>query len=389
VKIAVVSTYPPSKGTLVEYGEHLVRYLALAGDHEIIVIADEANRERLPLPNGVSVRSVWEFDRLDTRKRIAKELNRVRPDAVLWNLQFATFGGKPVHGALGLTAVSKTARRWPTSVLLHNLVDTIDLASAGYASSVGKRKLFETAGRFLTRRMLKADTVCVTLPEYAELLGEKYDAKNVRVTPHGSFETPEFRKIEPEIPTVLCFGKWGTYKQTGLALKAHEQMRAAGRNVRLVIAGTDSPNCAGYLASVEAQVVSEGIEGVEFTGYIAEGKIGEMFDGATVVAFPYESTTGSSGVLNLSGVWSKAVVAPDVGDFTRAAEAEGYAPLAFIPGDVESYIAAIGTLLDDGEERARRAIANHTAATSLPLAYIAYRHVEFLRQANANRKERK
>jgi len=161
---------------------------------------------------------------------------------VLVNLQFATFGDTRIAGGMGLlTPALLSLAGIPTGVILHNLVDNVDMEDAGFADSKAMATLMNAAGQALTRVILRADYVALTIPRYVELLQERYGATNALLTPHGSFEEieePSFGIPETGPRRILAFGKFGTYKTVDVLVEAHrELMRRGYDDLELVIAG--------------------------------------------------------------------------------------------------------------------------------------------------------
>ena len=58
------------------------------------------------------------------------------------------------------------------------------------------QKMYNLIGSTLTRLVLQADLVAVTISKYEYILKSKYKKKNVMLIPHGAFETP----AEPSWP---------------------------------------------------------------------------------------------------------------------------------------------------------------------------------------------
>ena len=217
------------------------------------------------------------------------------------------------------------------------------------------------------------------MPRYVEILREKYGATNVSLTPHGAFECPPFSPSKHGCPRrLLAFGKFGTYKRVETLLEAFLELRSdpAYRDIELVIAGTDSPTTPGYLAAVEAEIAN--MDGITFTGYVAEEDVAPLFKSAQIVVFPYTGTTGSSGPLHQAGSYSRPVVAPRIGDLLDLIDEEGYAAAAYEPGDAASLATAITSLLDDPARVRSMGEQNHAAAVGLSLIDVAEWHVEHL-----------
>ncbi|MFD1734046.1 glycosyltransferase [Deinococcus malanensis] len=219
----------------------------------------------------------------------------------------------------------------------------------------------------------------MTLPRYVEILRTQYGATNVFLAPHGSFEVPEEPVELPEIPTVMAFGKFGTYKRVEELIEAHRVLLQREPRLRLVIAGSDSPNAKGYLQSMSEHY--RDIPNITYTGYVAEEDVPVIFRDSTVVAFPYNSTTGSSGVLHQAGQYARASVMPNIGDLRDLIEEEGYCAEYFEVGNATSLAEALWRVLGNPQYAWELGLANHRAAAGLTLDEVTnsyMRHFESL-----------
>lgn len=392
LRIAFVSTHPPGKGTLNEYGFHLLKHFRRSGDFEAItLIADQ-------LPNGqryhfddegtpLEVIEAWRFNGWVNPWRIVQAVRRFKPDVVFFNLQFLSFGDKKIPAALGL--LTPMLVRWagfPSVVLLHNIMEEVNLKTAGITQNPILSAIFQAIGTALTRIILRANLVTVTIAKYVTVLKAKYKAENVALVPHGSFELPPPPSFSlPAGPMkVMTFGKFGTYKKVEVLIEAVEKVRQHTQlDIEIVIAGTDSPNNAGYLASVQQQY--KNVPQVTFTGYVAEEDVARIFGESAVVVFPYNSTTGSSGVLHQAGSYGKAAILPDIGDLSQLVREEGYDGAFFEPDNVDSLATAIQRVLEDDAYRQQLARNNYFASVTLPMEDCAqwyYLHfTQLMRQA--------
>jgi hypothetical protein len=112
-----------------------------------------------------------------------------KPDAVLFNLQFVKFGDKKIPAAMGLLIpMFLKLFGCNTVVLLHNILEQVDLESAGFTKNKLASKIYNLIGTNLTKCILKADVVAVTISKYVDVLGEKYKSENVSLIPHGSLK---------------------------------------------------------------------------------------------------------------------------------------------------------------------------------------------------------
>jgi glycosyltransferase involved in cell wall biosynthesis len=378
MKLAIVTAYPPSKVTLNEYAYHLVKHFRQKERiTEIVLLTDktEGKKDITFIEEGckITVKECWKFNSYLNIINVTKAINNTQPDAVLFNLQFMKFGDKKIAAALGLLLplVCKL-KHIPNIVLLHNILEEVDLDAAGFTSNKLLQKAYGFIGATLTKLLLQSDTVVVTMQKYVDILEKKYNAKNVFLIPHGTFEvskeTPDF-SIRNRPLQIMTFGKFGTYKKVESLIEAVEKVRkTTGLDLEVVIAGTDNPNAPGYLASVQEDY--KHVPQLRFTGYVEEHDVSKLFKESAVVVFPYTSTTGSSGVLHQAGSYGKAVVMPDLGDLALLVKDEGYQGEFFEPNSIESLAFAIEVLITNEAYRLNIAKANYKAATAYPMEKI-------------------
>jgi glycosyltransferase involved in cell wall biosynthesis len=378
MKLAIVTAYPPSKVTLNEYAYHLVKHFRQKEDiTELVLLTDKTigAKDISFTEEGckITVKECWVFNSYTNIINVTKAINQEKPDAVLFNLQFMKFGDKKIAAALGLMLplVCKL-KKIPNIVLLHNILEEVDLGSAGFTSNKLMQKIYGFIGSTLTRLILQSDTVAVTMQKYVDILEKKYNVKNVKLIPHGTFEILEEPSYDMPLQPykIMTFGKFGTYKKVEGMIEAVEQIRCySNLNLEVVIAGTDNPNTPGYLNSVKEKYSH--VKGVTFTGYVAEEDVPRLFKESAVVVFPYTSTTGSSGVLHQAGSYGKAVVMPDLGDLALLVKEEGYKGEFFEPTNVNSLASAIQKILENNTYRVALEKANYKAATAYPMSKIA------------------
>lgn len=379
--VAIVTTYPPGKGTLNEYAFHFVRALRAKEEVTRITLLVDSLPEDAPYPvpeerEGLAplrITPCWQFNNPRNPWQLLRAVRKAAPDVVLFNIQFASFGDTKIPVTLGLTApwLVKTAG-FPSMVLLHNIMETVDLRNAGYAGNKAVEWVIRTAGTITTRTLLNADLVALTIPKYVEILQAKYHAANVLLAPHGSFEDdaplPTF-ELPPGPRQIMAFGKFGTYKRIEIMIDAlHILERQGYQDLEVVVAGTDSPNAKGYIEEMKSRYAD--VPNLRFTGYVSEEDVPRIFQSATVAVFPYTSTTGSSGVLHQAGSYGCAAALPLIGDFAEVITEEGYVGEFFEPNNPETLAAAIARLLDDDERRNEMGLRNYMASRGLPIADV-------------------
>ncbi len=395
MKLAIVTAYPPSKVTLTEYAYYLVKHFRLQKDvTELILITDYTDEPKdLEFEEAgckITVKESWKFNGYTNLLSINKAISETKPDGVLYNLQFLKFGDKKIPAALGLMSPMVTKYRGiPTISLLHNILETVDLENAGFTKNILLQKIYNFIGSTLTRFVLSSDILAVTISKYVEILEKKYNARNVALIPHGSFETPPEPNYQlPNGPKqVMAFGKFGTYKKVEILIEAVELIRSrVSENIEIVIAGTDSPNTPGYLDDMKAKYSH--VPQIRFTGYVAEEDVPSLFGESAVTVFPYTSTTGSSGVLHQAGSYGNAVVLPDLGDLSILVREEGYVGEFFDPTSTASLADAIEKIITQEDYRVQLGKINYKAACSLPMSEITRMYVEYFAAIEKSKLER-
>ncbi len=361
MRICLVTAFPPSRRGLNEYGYHIARELQRDSLLSIAVLADRLETPRPELED-FDVQRCWGFNSSRNPFQLLKTLRDLRPDVVWFNLLFSTFGTKPVAAFAGLATPALTRMAgFYTHVTLHHLMENVDLADVG----VRFPKLYRQAGNLATRMLLMANSVSVLLPAYRRTLIEKYRGENIHFRAHGILsarpEFPDFSKRGNPEHRILAFGKWGTYKRLEVLIQAFAEMTQRLPNTRLIIAGANHPTTPGYVESV-----ADGCRGnprIEFTDYVPEEKISELFSTASVLVMPYSSATGSSGVAHLACEYGVPIISADIRDFRQMAEDEAIAIEFYRTGDPQSLAGKLVALLENAQ--LQREMAEHNFSTAL------------------------
>jgi glycosyltransferase involved in cell wall biosynthesis len=331
MKICLVTTFPPSQGGLSEYGLHIARELQRNPFLSLTILADELSARPAEL-EGFSVQRCWRFDDPASSIRIMSDVRRLNPDVVWFNLLFSSFGRNPLIAFAGLMTplLARLGGRY-THVTLHHLMDTVDLKDAG----VRFPRTYRAAGAVATRMLLLSNSVSVLMPGYRTFLRDKYGRDNVHVRSHGVLtlrpEYPDFSRRGDPWRRILAFGKWGTYKRLELMIEAFELVSKQLPNVKLVVAGCDHPQAGGYVESVRKKCA--GNPQIEFTGYVHEDRLPDLFQSSSVAVMPYSSSTGCSGVAHLACAYGVPIICADLPDFREMASGEELAVDFYEPGN--------------------------------------------------------
>jgi glycosyltransferase involved in cell wall biosynthesis len=255
-----------------------------------------------------------------------------------------------------------------THVTLHHLMDNIDLGHAG----VRFPRAYRVAGRLATRMLLMANSVSVLLPAYRRTLMERYGGENVHFRAHGILsarpEMPDFAQRGNPLHRILAFGKWGTYKRLELLIesfaKVHERMPEA----RLVIAGSNHPKAPGYVESVRERFHDNPY--IDFTGYVAEEQIPDLFRAASAMVMPYSSATGSSGVAHIACEYGVPIICADIPDFREMGDDERLAIRFYKTGDPDDLAGCVCKVIGDVPLMQEMAEQNFSAALRMTMPRI-------------------
>jgi len=366
MKICLVTAFPPSQQGLNEYAFHIARELRQTPGLSLTVLADDLPPNRAEL-DGFSVVRCWSFNKLSNPWRLLKQIHRLKPDVVWFNLGFASFGDRALPAFLGIILPALTrAAGYDTHVTLHQLMETVDLKDAGVRSPLA----YKVGGFLATQIVLSANSVAVMLPAYRNILRDKYRRGTIFVRHHGSLfgrpEYPDFsRRANPD-HRILAFGKWGTYKRLELLLASFESVSGRFPRAQLVIGGTDHPKAPGYLQSVER--AHRDHPRIKFLGYVAEDEIPALLQSTSIMVMPYSSSAGSSGIAHLAGAYGLPIVASDIPDCRQLVDEEGLAIEFYQPGNAASLADTLVDLLEKPDRQVEMALQNVSAAlrTSMP-----------------------
>jgi glycosyltransferase involved in cell wall biosynthesis len=368
MKICLVTSFPPSRDALNEYGYHIACELRRIPEIELVILGDDYASAQPELEDFKVIRC-WRFNSLGNPRRLLQAVDRERPDVVWFNLGFASFGGKAIPAFAGITIPLFTRMKGPyTHVTLHQLMETVDLKDAG----VRFPSLYKIGGFIATQILLFADSVSVTLPAYRNVLVEKYHRGAVYVRRHGSFasrpEYPDFTQRGNPEHRILAFGKWGTYKRLEPILQAFDIVVKEVPEARLVIAGTDHPKTPGYLRSVQNKIGTR--TDIHFAGYVEEEDIPRLFQRSTLTVLPYTSSAGSSGIAHLASTYGVPIISSDIPDCKRLAEEEDLAIDFFPAGDISELARHIVALLRNRDRQVEMGLQNMSAALRMSMPEI-------------------
>jgi len=148
-------------------------------------------------------------------------------------------------------------------------------------------------------------------------------------------------------------------------------------NARLIVGGSDHPKTPGYVDSMALRHASERIR---FLGYVPEQSIPDLFREASLAVMPYTSSAGSSGVAHLAAQYGVPVIASGIHDFRELAEHEGIAMRFFTPGDEDSLVEQMLTVLSSPNEMKEMAWRSYAAGVAMSMPLVVREYIRTFRQ---------
>ena len=377
MKIALITSFPPSRHALNEYGFHVAEHLRQERGIDLTVLGDYLPTPADELP-GFKVTRCWGFGKPGNVGTLLRAIRRVKPEVAWFNLGFASFGARPLSAVLGLvTPAAARLNGVYSHVTLHQLFETVNLEDAAVSSP----RLYRAGGWLATHLLLSANSLSVLLPAYRRTLNEKYRRGRISARSHGIFAgrpaPPDFTRRGNPIHRILAFGKWGTYKRLELLIEAFDRVVPKFPNLELVIGGGDHPRTPGYVHSMAQRHANDR---VRFLGYVPEESIADLFREASLAVMPYTSSAGSSGVAHLAAQYGVPVIASGIQDFRDLAEHEGIAMRFFTPGDADSLVEQILLALNSPDVLKEMAWRSYAAGLAMSMPLVVREYIRSFRQ---------
>jgi glycosyltransferase involved in cell wall biosynthesis len=304
------------------------------------------------------------------RESVGDALPRLLDPAVRWHLLDDRPDGlrDPRQWFTVLRLIRLLRRAAPDVVLLHEATTTylpwcldravvapIALTVHDVATHPGADSR-EPARRARVRHNLRARAAAVIV--HGEALRRDYleqtpaGSAEVHAIPHGCYTVLRHwaRPGVQEIPrSILFFGRIHEYKGLDYLMRAAAIAAATVPDLRVIVAG-DGDDLDGrlrHLLSDQRCTVHR--------GYLANDRVAEIFQQASIVVLPYIEGS-QSGVVRVAYVFGKPVIVTRVGSIPESVR-EGVTGLVVPPRDERSLAAAMVALLTDDARRAAMARA--------------------------------
>jgi glycosyltransferase involved in cell wall biosynthesis len=377
-KVALVTSHPPSRGHLAEYGEELAMAYGQRDDVDVTVLARrQADAPPVEFRRGYEVRRVWDRDSFDGARALLDELLAGDYDAVQFNIHMTYFGNENVHRFIGLVLPPLLSRVYGMTVLttMHDLLEVVE--SEMVDENIG---LVEQVGaRAATQLLLMGDASTVTSEEYLDIVTDRYYSPNVHHVPHGTFAYADGGLPSiPEPLRIMVFGHLSPTKDIETVVEAFEQVKMSVPDAELVVAGDSHPGFPDHREELEAEYGDR--PGVTFHGYVEDDEMDEMWTQTSVVVMPYRTCTGVSGVFQLAKTYGTAVVSSDVGGMRTSTVETGGDAAFYDPGNPTDLADQLLNLWVERERLQEIARANADAASAYTIGDTAERMVELIDQ---------
>ena len=382
--LVIVSPFPPSITGIGQYGYHLTRALANSGlFSRLTVLAGSAATRPVQSPNHLGLAEVdycWQPDSLRARPSILARVRGLNPDLVWFNLGASIFGKSPWSNLSGLLTPMNTARRFPTVVTMHELVELADLRALNAPGGA----LAPLGARLLTSLVTQADVVCLTMRHYADWLSAR--GVNCEHIPIGAYHEPELLK-EPESDELLFFTTLAPYKGLERLIEAFTRLRREIPHLCLNIAGASHARFADYARHLRDHF--KGTDGIRWLGQVPEEDVKELFRRAQLVILPYGASTGSSSVLYQAATWGRAIIASDLDEILKMTSENNLQVQFFERENSDSLYHALRLLVSSPSLRQSQARHNLRSIQNLRPRATCHRYIRAFNRALEKRRSLK
>lgn len=277
----------------------------------------------------------WKYDDPLSLLRTLKLMKARKSDLdlIIFNIYVTSFGKSRIVNALGLLMPSLASKfcMIPTTVYMHNLVETQDIENLGYHSST----LSKNAAILLERLIFKWCRVVMPLRSQTKI-AESVHRRQVHqlqipyleavasnlLSTQGVFHSTDRRK-----PNILLFGSWGPQKDLESGLSVLKELLDEGLDFDVKIAGRINSNFPSYSEKFRAIKEAFSSSSFSFIGEVDESLVESVFSSSNVLFLPYNGAGGYSGVMNIGALYGLKMIAydlPQLREFSQNIKANAF-----------------------------------------------------------------
>lgn len=324
--LGIISSFP-AKGGEVARGNAISRYTYLLTknlpkNQKVVVFSEIRNAQKpFLMSSNVLVIPTYRINSLNFFTDLVKNISKFdRVDNVLIQFEFSIFGGKIVIPQILALLLALKLLGKSIKIMFHQVVSDINVLSGHLA--IRKNGAKSLALNFLLKVFYR---VCGVLSDkvfvHDEVLASRLlgfvNRDKIKVIPHGIDEKKTISKafagkckksfgVNKNTKLIGIFGYCSWYKGTDWLIEnfarfAHEN---PGKNVRLLVAGGESPTLKGTLAYKKyhkklKKVIKKANGNIIYTGYVPDSDVRRIFGAVDLFVFPYRTKMSASGAFSL------------------------------------------------------------------------------------------
>ncbi|EKE12226.1 MAG: Glycosyltransferase [uncultured bacterium] len=324
--LGIISSYPAHGGEVAS-GNAISRYTYLLTKNfpktQKIVVFCEIGKFKKPYLEAPNI-LVMPTYRLDSpvffKNILQKTLDFDAISNIMIQFEFSIFGGKIIIPQIMALILSFRIMGKSTKIMFHQVVTNINVLSGHLA--IKKNGIKVKILNLLLRVFYKscgvlADKIFVHDDILAKRISEFVDERKVKIIPHGitmekkisSNFTKSSRRyfgVKHGTKLVSIFGYCSWYKGTDWLIENFAKFARENptSNVRLLVAGGESPTLKGTLAYQKyhrklQKVIKEANGNIICTGFVPENDVRKVFAAADLFVFPYRTKMSASGAFSL------------------------------------------------------------------------------------------
>lgn len=324
--LGIISSYPAHGGEVAS-GNAISRYTHLLTNNfpktqKVVVFCEigEFEKPYLEAPN-ILVVPTYRLDSPVFFKDVTKKiLDFDAISNIMIQFEFSIFGGKIIIPQLLMLLLAFELMGKSTKIMFHQVITDINVLSGhlaikrnGFKAKVLNilLEVFYRACGILSEKVFVHDRVL------AGRLSKFVDSEKIKIIPHGmsverkisnnfAKNSKKYFGVNNETKLVGLFGYCSWYKGTDWLIENFAKFARENPhlNVRLLVAGGESPTLRGTLAYQKyhnrlQEVIKEANGNIIYTGFVPESDVRKVFAAADLFVFPYRTKMSASGTFSL------------------------------------------------------------------------------------------